>query len=205
MKTNESKWRWYVVASMVTIAIQLLLMLVSWIITSANPDTPMHSLLSSEGIRWLVGHFSDNLTNKAGVWLFLLAVAYGVVKKSCIKEVFSWRRKWSYRQKFAFRITLFEIALFLFTIVYLTFTPHALLLGVTGTLSAGFWHGLIPILLSCAIVFAVTYGMFSRSFGNLNDAFDAMCYGVKVFAPVLILYLLLSELFCSFVYVFSGV
>lgn len=205
MKTNESKWRWYVVASMTVIAIQLLLMLVSWIITSANPDTPMHSLLSSEGIRWLFGHLSDNLSNKAGVWLFLLAVAYGVVKKSCIKEVFSLRRKWSYRQKFAFRITLFEAALVIFTLMYLTLTPHALLLGVTGTLSAGFWYGLVPIILSCVIVFAVTYGMFSRSFGNLNDAFDAMCYGVKVFAPVLILYLLISELYFSFVYVFSAV
>ena len=208
MKTkqnNESLWRWYVVAVMAIIVFQLLLILVSWIITSANPDTPMRSLLSSEGIRWLVGHLSENLANKTGVWLFMLAVAYGVAKKSHIGEVFSWHRKWSYRQKFAFRITLLEVVLVVIILLYLTLTPHALLLGVTGSLSSSFWYGLVPILLTCVTVFAVTYGMFSRSFGNLNDAFDAMCDGVKVFAPLLILFLLLSELYFSLVYVFSAV
>ena len=44
------------VACVALVVAQLLLMLLSWMISTAQPDSALHSLLSGEGIRWMVGH-----------------------------------------------------------------------------------------------------------------------------------------------------
>ena len=39
---------------------QIAVILLSWLITAANPDWALHSLLSSEGIRWFFGSLITN-------------------------------------------------------------------------------------------------------------------------------------------------
>ena len=52
---------------------EVMLILVSWLLTAAVPEASMRSLLSSEGIRWFFGHFSDNLATPVLVWLLLVS------------------------------------------------------------------------------------------------------------------------------------
>ena len=53
----KSKLGWLV---LVLLTAQLALILLSWVLTAAFPELPIRSLLSSEGIRWFFGCFSDN-------------------------------------------------------------------------------------------------------------------------------------------------
>ena len=53
---------------------QVLLVLVSWLL-SASMTEGVHSLLSSEGIRWFVGQYVNMLASPLLVWLLLLSMA----------------------------------------------------------------------------------------------------------------------------------
>ena len=175
------------VLSIIALTCLVVLMLASWIITSANPDLPMRSLLSSEGIRWLFGLSASHLANPVGVWLLLLSFTFGAVRESGVKELFRRDKQLTYRQRFALRLTLVEA-----------------LLGVTGTLLTGsFIHGAIPLLLLSITVMSLTYGMVSGTIASLSKAFDAMATGVRAFAPAFVLYVFATELIASACFVFS--
>ena len=191
------------VLSIIAIIGLLVLMLASWIITSANPDLPLRSLLSSEGIRWLFGHAAAHLANPVGVWLLLLSFTFGAVRKAGVKELFCRDKQLTYRQKFALRLTIVEGLLIVGALVLLTLVPHAILLGVTGTLMTGsFVHGVIPLFLLSITVMSLTYGLVSGTIYSLPKAFDAMASGLRSFAPVFVLYTFATELFYSVCFVF---
>ena len=56
--------------------------LVSWLLTAAMPESFTHSLTSPEGIRWFTGHFVDHLTSVWLVWLVLISITIKPPKKS---------------------------------------------------------------------------------------------------------------------------
>ena len=58
---------------------QLLLILTSWVWSAAMPLSGVRSMLSSEGIRWYLGHFAELMASPFLVWLLLGAMAYGAV------------------------------------------------------------------------------------------------------------------------------
>lgn len=192
------------VLSIIALISLVVLMLASWIITSANPDLPMRSLLSSEGIRWLFGLSASHLANPVGVWLLLLSFTFGAVRESGVKELFRRDKQLTYRQRFALRLTLVEALLIVGGLLLLTVAPHAVMLGVTGTLLTGsFIHGAIPLLLLSITVMSLTYGMVSGTIVSLSKAFDAMATGVRAFAPAFVLYVFATELIASACFVFS--
>ena len=47
--------------------LQFVAVLGSWIFKAVNPELPIRSLLSADGIRWMVGNFGDNL-GQYGLW-----------------------------------------------------------------------------------------------------------------------------------------
>ena len=51
-----------------------------------NPELPIRSLLSAEGIRWMVGSIGDNLVGCGLVWLLLGNMAFRSVKFCGIME-----------------------------------------------------------------------------------------------------------------------
>ena len=110
-------------------AAQLLLMLVSWLLAAANPASGVRSLLSSEGLRWFLGHFSDVLGTPVLLCLLLLLMAYGSLKNCGILQF-----KSSYRQSRALIITLLLFVVYVGVIVLLVMIPHAVLLSATGSL-----------------------------------------------------------------------
>ena len=173
----------------------LLLILVSWVITSAHPDLPLRSMLSGEGIRWFVGHAAHNLANPIGAWLLLASFTYGAVRASHVCEVFN-GKKMTYRKRFALRMMLIEISVVCVVFILLTMPPHAILLGVTGQLTTGsFLHGLIPVVLLSLTLFSLTYGLVSGAIRNLTEVFCALAAGVKSFAHFFVMYVFVAELF----------
>ena len=44
--------------------LQIMLFILSWIVTATNPDLKVRSLLSGEGVRWFIGAYVDNQSGK---------------------------------------------------------------------------------------------------------------------------------------------
>jgi aminobenzoyl-glutamate transport protein len=57
------------------------LIIVSWLLSAMRLEG-VRSMLSSEGIRWFVGGFSDIVANPLLAWLLLALIAVGSVVQS---------------------------------------------------------------------------------------------------------------------------
>ncbi len=197
----------YGYAAAVLLAIQIVLILCSWIINAISPSLPVRSLLSSEGIRWFCGNFVENMLTHLLAWLLLLSIAWGTFKGSGLREALRALRKGDsklpYRQRYALLTVLGEIVVFGVIVFLLTFVPHAILLGVTGSLfPSAFIYGLIPMLVFIIVVISVTYGILSGVYVDIEGIFRSFCEGVCSFVPIIIVYLFAVQLYSSIVFVF---
>ena len=61
---------------------QIVLVLMSWLITAAMPDAFPRSMLSPEGIRWFFGSFTENMESPWLVGLLLICIAWGTLQTS---------------------------------------------------------------------------------------------------------------------------
>ncbi|SHF60589.1 aminobenzoyl-glutamate transport protein [Hoylesella oralis] len=178
--------------------VQMLVILVSWLITAAMPDAPLRSLLSSEGIRWFFGHLTENQLTPLLAWMLFIVIAYGAMRKSGLLHAVRMMGKVDFRQKFALRIVIIEVILFLCVLLLLTSVPHAILLSVTGNLfPSSFSQSLIPCLSFACVVFSISYGVISGSFHSLSDVFKSFTSQIPALAPLLIVYILAAQLFYS--------
>ena len=178
-------------------AAQLLLMLVSWICSAALPLSGVRSLLSSEGLRWLMGHYADVLATPWLVWLLLWAMAWGVLRRS---GLLSWRR--GYREKQARFMTLLLLVVLVVAELLLTMTPQAILLSVTGHLwPSPFSQSLVPFTAFSVLLLGVCYGMLAGPLSSLRQVYDAVLDGLRSAAPWLLFYVLLMQLYASVRYV----
>jgi hypothetical protein len=178
--------------------VQMLVILVSWLITAAMPDAPLRSLLSSEGIRWFFGHLTENQLTPLLAWMLFIVIAYGAMRKSGLLHAVRVMGKVDFRQKFALRIVIFEVILFFGVMLLLTSVPHAILLSVTGNLfPSSFSQSLIPCLSFACVVFSISYGVISGSFHSLSDVFKSFTSQIPALAPLLIVYILAAQLFYS--------
>ncbi|WP_230204670.1 AbgT family transporter [Prevotella phocaeensis] len=110
--------------------------------------------------------------------------------------------KVDFRQKFALRIVIIEVILFLCVLLLLTSVPHAILLSVTGNLfPSSFSQSLIPCLSFACVVFSISYGVISGSFHSLHDVFESFTSQIPALAPLLIVYILAAQLFYSLKFV----
>ena len=187
------------------VAIQVMLFLVSWLISAASPDTTVHSLLSSEGIRWFFGTFVDNVASQGLAWVILMAMAYGMISDShIINYIMTQKDERSYRQTFAMRMVWAMTAVFIVIIVLVAFIPHAPLLSVTGRLfPSSFSLFIIPLAALYFTISAAMYGLLTGSLRNVGDLAAALCKGIAKAAPVILVYVFGVELLRSVEYVFS--
>ena len=130
--------------------LQVLLFLVSWLVTATEPGIPMRSLLSSEGIRWYFGSFTANMAHPLLVWVVLLMVAFSAYRRGGLQHALSSLLRGErllLRQRTALWLVLFELLLIIVVMVALTCVPHAILLSATGQLfPSSFVSALVPIL-----------------------------------------------------------
>lgn len=178
-------------------AAQLLLMLVSWLLSAAFPVSGIRSLLSGEGLRWFFGHFALSMATPWLVWLLLLAMAYGVLRRCGVLRLGK-----SYRVSRARIMTLVLLLVYVGVIMLMVAVPHAVLLSAMGSLwPSPFSYALIPFIAFGVIALGAFYGIIAGSFNTLADVYDAVLYGIRQSAPFLLFYVLLAELYQSLLFI----
>lgn len=183
----------------VLFVLQVSLVLLSWLLSAAMPSTGVHSMLSSEGLRWLFGRFVSLLCHPVLVWLLLLSIAGGAVARC---GIFHFSRH-SYRQRVALESALAFLALVVVAMLLLTLMPHAVLLSAVGTLfPSSFSHGLVPVTAFSLTTMSLIYGYLSGRFKGVGVLIDVLTDGVRAAAPLFVLYVQAVELLGSILFVF---
>lgn len=174
--------------------------LLSWLL-SATTGGDCRSLLSSEGIRFFLGGFVTALQKPLLVWIILLAMAWGTIRRSAIHRMFLPTDRNTLPQHLG--LLAFVALSFLAVIILLTATPHAVLLSATGGLwPSPFSRALVPLLALWLVLMAVAYGVFTRRFLSFADVCNALTDGIASCAPLLLLYVLAIQLYESLRFVF---
>ena len=125
---------------------QLILMLVSWLWSAAIPDSGVRSMLSSEGLRWFMGRFSEMVSTPLLSCLLLVAIAIGCFLRCGVTRVFLAPRI-SYRAHRALWMGGAVLVACVVVMLLLTAVPHAVLLSATGELfPSPFSASLVPVL-----------------------------------------------------------
>ena len=178
-------------------AAQLLLMLVSWLLAAAIPTSGVRSLLSSEGLRWLLGHFSDMLGTPVLLCLLLLLMAYGSLKGCGILHF-----KSSYRQSRALIITSLLLVVYVGVIILLVMMPHAVLLSATGSLwPSPFSAAIVPLIAFGVTLLSAVYGYVAGRYCNMSDVYQSLINGIRSGAPWLLFYVLIGQLYYSLLFI----
>ena len=180
---------------------QLLVVLVSWLIPAAMPDIAMHSLLSSEGLRWFFGRFTSNLAHPFLVWFILLYVACVAYRQSGLQHALTSivrGERLLLRQRTALWLVLAELVIILCVIIGLAFVPHAMLLSVTGALfPSSFAASLGPLAAFTLFIVSVSYAAANGQLRHLSHPVN------NHVAHWLLVYILAMQLWQSILFVFS--
>lgn len=180
---------------------QVLLILTSWLLTAAMPDSFSRSLLSAGGIRWFFGRFVDNIESPLLVWLLLLSFVYGVVDHSGILHY----KASEYRQRIAMRLALFEGIFFILLMLALVMAPHAILLNVMGGLfPSSFSASLVPYCCFSLMVMSVSYGVMSDRMKNVVSVYEALVSGTGKLGGLLLIYVIGAQLYHSIIFLFQS-
>ena len=186
----------------ILVVAQLMIILLSWLLSAALPDLSVHSLLSSEGIRWFFGQFSSNIATPLTAWLIVAVIAYGCLSSCGILEL---KHPLDFRQRVAIRFVDFEIVVFVAIILLLTLMPHAVLLSIDGDICSGsLANSIIPYLSLVVCMTSITYAYLSGRCNTKAELFDMLCEGNRQLSPLFIIYVLLTQLVYSVLYVLSA-
>ena len=178
------------------------LIIVSWLLSAMRLEG-VRSMLSSEGIRWFVGGFSDIVASPLLAWLLLALIAVGSVVQSGVVALFRNKGLQSFRDKLAVRVACVFLALYTLVVCLLAFVPHAILLSVKGSLfPSAFSRSLVPIVCFGVTLFSVVYGMMSGHKKTGEDIIDILSYGIRQGASLIVVYILAIQLYASLRFVF---
>ena len=190
---------------------ELLLFILSWLLSATRMEG-VRSLLSSEGLRWFFGYFTQMVASPLLVWLLLGLCAYGCLQRSGLLSLLtshlslltSHFSPLTYREKVALRVSLVFLVIYVVMIALLTLMPHAILLSATGSLfPSAFSRSLVPIIAFGLCLVSITFGLVSGRLRGLDDTFSALSYGIAQGSPLIILYLLLIQFYESLCFVFG--
>lgn len=177
---------------------EVVLVILSWLLSATRMEG-VRSLLSSEGIRWFFGHFTEMIASPLLVWLLLGLSAWGCVQASGFHLPLV-----SYRDKVAFRVSLVFLIIYVVIIVLLTCLPHAILLSATGHLfPSAFSRSLVPVVAFGVCLVSVIFGLMSGRIHSFADIVSSLSRGIAHGAPLIILYVLFIQFYESLRFVFG--
>lgn len=198
--------RFFAYTALLLFILELLLILGSWMVTAAFPELSLRSLIGFDGVRWLLGSFTESLATPFLVWMVVCALAYGVLSESGLLIVLRRVRdvhRLQYRERTGLVIVLIEVVITLLATFLLTCMPHALLLNPMGHLyPSAFSASLVPGVAFLMLVCSLTYGSVSGRFASVVEAYRAMTNGLARLAPLFPLYVLFMQVWASVRFVF---
>lgn len=178
---------------------QIVLVLLSWLITAAMPEAFPRSMLSPEGIRWFFGSFTENMESPWLVGLLLICIAWGTLQASGLLHF----DRTIYRHRNALRLVLIELVLFVAVILLLTVVPHAILLNVMGGIEASsFSRSILPYICFAVIVMSLSFGAVSNRLQGIEAMGESVSEGIRMAAPCFVIYILANQLYSSIEYLF---
>ena len=178
---------------------QIVLVLLSWLITAAMPEAFPRSMLSPEGFRWFFGSFTENMESPWLVGLLLICIAWGTLQTSGLLHFDST----IYRHRNALRLVLIELVLFVAVILLLTVVPHAILLNVRGGIEASsFSRSILPYICFAVIVMSLSFGAVSNRLQGIEAMGESLSEGIRMAAPYFVIYILANQLYSSIEYLF---
>ena len=194
-------------------ALQVLLVLASWLVTAVMPETSVRSLLSPEGIRWFFGHFTENMAQPLLVWIVLLYVAFNAYRRAGLQHAMSLLLKGErlmLRQRSALWLVLIVVGAIVAVIMMLIVLPNPLLASVTGSLfpssfssafipivAFSFSSAFIPIVAFLVFIGSITYAMATGQFRNFRRPYQSRL------SIWLLVYILAMQLYQSLRFVFG--
>ncbi len=183
---------------------EILLVLLSWVLSVVVPDWNLRSLLDGEGLRWLLAKHSELLASPLLVYMLLLSIAYGCITQSGVGRALLRMHNLSYRERIAMKHTIIVICIWVAILLFLAVGPNALMLAVDGAIyPSPFSAAFISLVALGLCVVASTFGVLSGRFDKLQDLYDASVVGVKMSAPLLVMYLLGAHLWYSILFVLN--
>ena len=181
---------------------QCVLVIVSWLLQAMRLEG-VRSMLSSEGIRWFIGGFSDIVASRLLAWLLLLLIALGSLQQSGVVAFFTTKGERSFRDRLALRVAFVFLAIYAIVIGMLTLMPHAILLSVKGSLfPSSFSRSIVPIACFALTLFSVVYATMSGNKKTGEDILGILSYGIRQGAPLIIIYILAIQFYASLRFVF---
>lgn len=198
-KRNWCRQAWYVGVGLL-MALQLVVILGSWLWSAAMPESSVRSLLNEAGIRWFFGSFIGNLSNPLLMWIILLDIAAGACGRSglwaAVKGIPSMRSLHDRRQRAGLRAAAVIIVAEALVIASLTLTRHATLLNLTGSLfPSSFSVSIVPIVAAMATTSAIGYGLYNGGLHGYKDAVGCLLGDGKRLKAILVAYVFAIELY----------
>lgn len=184
--------------ALVLCTLQATLMLLSWLIVAAWPEAPIHSLLSSEGLRWLFGKLPQEISASGLTTLLLLTMAAGALRFSGLAKALKSTSHSGYQDRVALRFVAAELLLMVVLLMLLTLPRHAVLLSIGGKLMGSpFTSGLLPALSLALLLLSLTFGLVSGRLRTAAECLQTAYVGIQWLAPLLLLWILGATLICS--------
>ena len=188
----------------VLLTLQAVLVLASWLLAAAMPTLSVHSLISGEGVRWFVGNFALLLAKPLLVWIVLLAIAVGAVRQSGLCAIWREYKRGDDRLRLSLGVVGVEITLFLAVIALATLPRNAILLNVAGHLFPGTLSaGAVALLSFFVSVVAVSHALIMGRLQTCRDFVRMFTRGIAEWAPVIVVYVFVAQLFFSLRFVFG--
>ena len=188
---------------MVLLVAEGVLVIVSWLLSALRLEG-VRSMLSSEGIRWFVGGFSDIVASPLLAWLLLMLIACGSIQQSGVIPLLGSKGKISFRDRLALRVASVFVLLYAIVICMLTIMPHAILLSVKGSLfPSAFSRSILPIICFGVTLFSIVFAMMSGHKTTGEDIIDILSYGIRQGASLVIIYIFAIQFYASLRFVFG--
>lgn len=188
---------------MVLLVAEGVLVIVSWLLSALRLEG-VRSMLSSEGIRWFVGGFSDIVASPLLAWLLLMLIACGSIQQSGVIPLLGSKGKISFRDCLALRVASVFVLLYAIVICMLTIMPHAILLSVKGSLfPSAFSRSILPIICFGVTLFSIVFAMMSGHKKTGEDIIDILSYGIRQGASLVIIYIFAIQFYASLRFVFG--
>ena len=183
------------------ICMQLLLMVVSWLM-SVLVDGTFNSLLTTDGLRFIFGNMCHAVAQPPLVWLLFVGCAYGIIRKCGIIGDLSRDDEKGYHVRLGLSFMVLVVMIYIIGVVFLAFTTQAPLRSATGVLfPSSFSKALVPILAIGVSLATATYGIVTARFKSLMDFFSSLTFGLQAISPLVVMYIPLSILVMSMGYV----
>ena len=196
---------WHGRISLTFFLLTVVLALCSWI-ASVYGVGEVQSLLSAEGIRWMLGHVVENYMHAPALGIVLVlfmgmgigirAGLYGALKRFCRKE-----KQLSRKERRALVASVVTLGLYVVLIGVTLLLPWNFLYSVTGSWShSPFVKGLVYILSVGIGLSGMVYGYVSDVFRGWKDIVGGMSLLISRSASYFVTLFFIVQFFSSFIY-----